>query len=157
MFPFIKALHLIGLVMFLGSLLAGGAVILLASDVQEVALVAHQRRLIQLMTWAVAIPGMWLTGASGLLLSLLRGSSPFVPRWLLLKQVLFLAILLNSTFLLAPLVDQLATVTAESLLTGTLPATYTSLQGREILLGITNVALLLSALGLSVGHAPARS
>jgi len=158
MYSIIKALHLVGLAMFLGSLLASAAITLIASDLQEMALVAHQRRLIQVLTWALTVPGMWLTGISGLLLSLLRGGGGlYIPRWLRLKQLLFLAILLNCTFLLAPLVDHLATVSADGLLAGALPSTYASIQGRETLLGIVNIALLLGALGLAVVNAPARA
>lgn len=145
-----KLFHLAGLVMFLGGIL--GTIMLNAvvgNDTNPI-LIDHQRQFVSAITWGLTIPGMWVISLSGLFMVRLRKYSLLKTRWLTIKFVLFLVILINGTFLLAPLVNEVTSLASQSALQGILATDYLTQKTLEDTFGAVNFFLILISILLAV-------
>lgn len=145
-----KALHLIGLAMFLGSILGHITVGLIPSVAEDPAALLFARQAIEIATWALTVPGLALLVATGLFMTLRGRFGVFRIRWLTLHQAIAGLIVLNVALVLVPTgAELLATATAiadgeagrEAVAAG---------EAREAAFGAVNVVLALATVFLAV-------
>ena len=96
-----KTCHLIGLTLFLGSIL-GHIVAGAAGGAPGTASFLYAREHIALATQFLTLPGLALAVVSGVVLAAISRLSPLRQRWLAAKIGLTLAILVNSALFVAP-------------------------------------------------------
>lgn len=140
-----KLLHLIGLVMFLGGILPSIVMNSVVGTSTDAVLIYHQRLFGSAITWALMIPGMWIQIVAGSLIALAGKYRLIEHRWLIIKLVLAALILINGTFILAPLVSQVTSIAEQSALQGQLLPTYMPLKMKEDMYGIANFLMLVFA------------
>ena len=145
-----KALHLLGLTLFLGSIFGHIALGVLPGPAEDAAAALFARRAIEASTWALTLPGLALLAVTGLFLTLRGGLGFGRRRWLTLHQAIWLLIAVNAALVLVPggsALLQEATAIAGG--TGSLE-TFLALATRESRFGAVNVALALAAVFLAV-------
>lgn len=103
----LKALHLIGLAMFLGSILAHISVGLVPGMRSEPATILVGRHAIDIATSFVTLPGLLLALATGVLMTWRGRFGPFRHRWLTVHQAIGIVVLLNALLVLEPIGDRL--------------------------------------------------
>lgn len=140
-----KLLHLIGLVIFLGGILPSIVMNSVVGTSTDVVLIYHQRLFVSAITWALTIPGMWILIVAGSLTALAGKCRLIEQRWLIAKLMLAALILINGTFILAPLVSQVTSIAEQSAAQGQLLPTYMPLKAKEDMYGIANFLMLLIA------------
>ncbi len=145
-----KLLHLIGLVMFLGGILSSIVMNSVVGVSTDALLIYHQRLFVSAFTWALTIPGMWILIVAGSLTALAGKCRLVEHRWLIAKLVLGTLILINGTFILAPLVSQVTSIAEESAARGQLLPTYMPFKAKEDMYGIANFLMLVIAFLLAV-------
>jgi hypothetical protein len=97
----LKTCHLLGLTLFLGSIL-GHIVASVAAGAPGGASFLYAREHIALATRFLTLPGLALSIVSGIALVVLSRLSPLRHRWLAAKIALTLAVMANSALFLAP-------------------------------------------------------
>lgn len=146
----VKALHLIGLVMFFGGILPSIVMNTVVGASTNLALIYHQRQFVSAITVALTIPGMLILIVTGGFAMVAGRYSPLDRRWLAVKLILAVLILFNGAFILAPLVDQVTSLAARSVTEGQLAPNYWLLKEQEDRYGIGNFVMLLVAFTLAV-------
>jgi hypothetical protein len=111
MYPMLKVCHLIGLTLFLGSILGHVAASAAAGQPGSTGFLYMQEQ-IAFATRVLTLPGLLLTVASGIALAKLSRQSPLRARWLAAKVVLTAAIVINSVAFVAPAGARLLSGTA---------------------------------------------
>lgn len=150
MLKVVKALHLIGLVMFFGSILGHitAGFIPGAQDDPQTALIARQA--IDVATTYLTVPGLVLLLLTGIFMIVKRKLPIFKFRWLTLHAIFGLLILLNAAFVLYPVGQDLLEL-ASQVATGVQPTDQLhALEGREAAFGAANVLLCLAAMFVAV-------
>jgi hypothetical protein len=145
----VKALHLLGLALFLGSIPAHILLGRLASaeaDLAHMALLLHAKHVSVL---ALTLPGLALIVVTGLGL-VVTERSLVQARWLWAKLGLAAFVMLNGALILTPTSAEIAAVAAEAAATGVVPPTLAALQARESLFGALNLMMTLSIIALAV-------
>lgn len=144
---FVRALHIIGVVLFFGSIL-GHAIADLAEGVHgntQAYLVARQ--IVDVATWYLTLPGLVLLTLTGIGLVVMR-QRPL--RHLRLHLFIATLILANAIFILLP-TGQVILGVANNLAAGTGNSGKLSiLQGREAMFGAINILLCLAATFIGV-------
>ncbi len=143
-------LHHIGLVMFLGGILPSIVMNAVVGASTDAVLIYHQRLFVSAITWALTIPGMWILIVTGSLTALAGKYRLVEHRWLIAKLALAALILINGTFILAPLVSQVTSIAEHSALQGQLLPTYMPLKAKEDMYGIANFLMLIIAFILAI-------
>lgn len=145
-----KALHVLGAVMFFGSILGHvtAGMIPGVQDVPRTALVGRQA--IEAATTVLTLPGLALLLLTGAVMIAARRPPGLGPRWLVLHVALGVMIALNAALVLYPLGQELLAVAAQ-VAAGTHPIERLHALGtREAALGAVNVLLCLAALLIAV-------
>jgi hypothetical protein len=143
-------LHHIGLVMFLSGILPSIVMNSIVGASTDAVLIYHQRMFVSAITWALTIPGMWILIVTGSLTALAGKYRLVEHRWLIAKLLLAALILINGTFVLAPLVCQVTQIAKQSASQGHLLLTYIPLKEKEDMYGIANFLMLLIAFLLAI-------
>lgn len=150
MLKFVKALHLLGVVMFFGSILGHVSVGLVpgARDDPQTALVVRQA--IDVATNSLTVPGLVLLLFTGIFM-IVKGKLPiFKMRWLTLHAIFGLLIVLNAAFVLYPIGQELLE-TASLAAMGALPMEQLhAIEGREAAFGAANLLLCLIMVFIAV-------
>ncbi|OGI48689.1 MAG: hypothetical protein A2151_07320 [Candidatus Muproteobacteria bacterium RBG_16_65_34] len=145
-----KLLHVIGLIMFFGGILPSIVMNSVVGASTDAVLIYHQRLFVSAFTWALTIPGMWILIVAGSLTALARKYRLIEHRWLIAKLALATLILINGTFILAPLVSQVTDIAEQSAARGQLLPIYMPLKAKEDMYGIANFLMLVIAFLLAV-------
>ena len=150
MYRLLKTLHLIGLALFLGSVL-GHVVAGVAGGAPGTASFLYAREQIALATQFLTLPGLALAVVSGVGLAAFSRMSPLRLRWLAAKIALTFAIMANSALVLAP-AGARALAGAVALSHGDAGATADVLGGlrAEHVAGAANIFLILAVVLLGV-------
>jgi len=150
MYKIAKALHLLGLAMFLGSILGHVTVGFIPGATDPSRTMLFGRQAIEVATWSLTVPGLALLVVTGLFMTI-HGRLGFLKRrWLTLHQLFGVAILLNAAFVLVPLGADLLELAPE-ITDGTRPPErFMALARRESLFGAVNVVLALATLLVAV-------
>lgn len=150
MTKFGKALHLIGAMMFFGSILSHITVGLVpnAQDDPQTALIVREG--IDAATIYLTIPGLILLAATGVFM-IVKGKLPVLKaRWLLLHAVFGLLIAFNGLFLLYPVGQDMLAMAAQVVSGAASLDALHALGGREAAFGAVNIVLCLAAIMLAV-------
>lgn len=146
----LKALHLIGLAMFLGSILAHISVGLIPGMRSEPATILVGRHAVDVATSFVTLPGLLLAVATGALMTWRGGFGVFRRRWLTVHQAIGLVVLLNALLVLEPIGDRLLEA-AEALQAGRLTVPeFLAATGAEPAFGAVNLLLTLATVFIAV-------
>ena len=145
-----KGLHLIGLVMFMGSILSFIAMNAFVGASTDAVLISQQRQFVSTITWALTIPGMWILVITGCLTALSGKYSLTEHRWLIGKLALAVLILINATFFISPLVGLVTAIAGQSAIQGQLLPTYMQLKVKEDMYGIANFLMIVAAILLAI-------
>lgn len=143
-------LHHIGLIMFMSGILPSIVMNAAVGASTDAVLIYHQRLFVSAITWALTIPGMWILIVTGSLTVLAGKYRLIEQRWLIAKLALAALILINGTFVLAPLVSQVTQLAEQSASQGYLLPTYMPLKATEDIYGIANFILLIVAFILAI-------
>lgn len=150
MLKFVKALHLLGVVMFFGSILGHVTVGLVpgAQDDPQTALVVRQA--IDVATNSLTVPGLMLLLVTGIFM-IVKGKLPiFKMRWLTLHAIFGLLIVLNAAFVLYPTGQELLETASQAAM-GALPMEQLHvIEGREAAFGAANLLLCLIMVFIAV-------
>lgn len=145
-----KALHLIGLAMFLGSILAHISVGLIPGMRSDPATILVGRHAIDLATSFVTLPGLLLAVGTGVLMTWRGGFGLFRRRWLTVHQAIGVVVLLNALLMLEPIGDRLLE-SAGALQTGSLTvADFLAATPAESAFGAVNLLLTLATVFIAV-------
>ena len=108
---------------------------------------AH-RQFISAITYALTLTltGMWLAGLFIGAEFLLKKQNPFGNIWHIMLVGLVTLILLNGSFLLMPIVDQVSALAHENLVRNLVPAEYIELKAKEDIFGAANFLMALLVL-----------
>lgn len=145
----LRILHIVGLAMFLGSIL--GHIVLsslpVSGDPQAFLFV---RMAIIRETHALTLPGLGLLLVSGLWLTMSRHGGFFKQRWLTVHQILALFVLLNALLVLAPVGDHLLQLARSAHEGAPSYESVLTLKSKEAAFGATNLVLSLLATAIAV-------
>jgi hypothetical protein len=145
-----RMLHIVGLVMFLAGILPSIVMNAVVGISTDAVLIYHQRLFVSAITWGLTIPGMWVLLVAGSLTLFTRKYRLIEQRWLIAKLVLATLILINGTFILAPLVSQVTAIAEQSALQGKILPAYMPLKTTEDMYGIANFLMLAIAFLLAM-------
>lgn len=139
----LKLFHLGGLILFLGSVFT---FIVISASFTDATLqgIAFGRQIISTGTKFLTIPGIWLITLSGIFMGYRKYS--FKQRFVQVKLVLALLILLNTYFLIVPSAKEATELAVSSLVKGYLPLEYSDAYIKESIWGAVNVLLAIIAM-----------
>lgn len=138
-----RALHFLGLAMFLGSVLAHITVGFIPGADSDPRTMLTARQAVSAATVFVTVPGLALLLATGVFLTVRSKMGVGRTRWLTVHQVLGVLIVLNGVFVLYPLGSGLSAA-ATQLVEGTWSlARFDAVAARERIFGSVNVILAL--------------
>lgn len=137
----LKVFHLIGMAMFLGSILAHIAAGRVPESASDPAM-AFARQAIVLATTYVTAPGLGIAILSGVLMAL-HGPDLLRRRWLMLHVAGAAAIAIITMIVMVPIGKQLLEAALALSAGAASPVAFVSLLAREHAFGAVNIALLL--------------
>lgn len=141
---FLKVVHILGLAVFVGSILGHIALAQMAAPGEAAYGWAQTAK--HDSTLRLTLPGMAVAGLSGLLLTIRRRA--ILRRWLQVKVGLFALVALNGALILSPLGAELAAQAGQ----GAPAETLLALSGREALFGAVNLSLIVLIVVLAVAR-----
>lgn len=150
MHKFAKALHFIGLAMFLGSILGHIAVGFVPGARDQPQAMLFSRQAIEIATWSLTIPGLALLMATGLFMSFRGGLGFGRRRWLTAHQIVGALVVINAAVVLVPVGGALVEVAKQIVQGAGSMDAFAALTRREHLFGATNLFLALAAIFVAV-------
>jgi hypothetical protein len=99
MYKIAKALHFVGLAMFLGSILGHITIGFVTGAKDHAQAMLFGRQAIEIATWSLTVPGLALLVATGLFMTVHGGLGFGRRRWLTVHQIIGALILLNAAFI----------------------------------------------------------
>lgn len=146
MYKIAKALHFLGLAMFLGSILGHVSIGFVSGAKDQAEAMLFGRQAIEIATWSLTIPGLALLAATGLFMTFRGGLGFGRRRWLTVHQIIGALILLNAAFILVPVGGDLLDVASKIIKgSGSLEA-FKAFSGREGIFGALNLVLALATI-----------
>jgi hypothetical protein len=150
MYKVAKALHFVGLAMFLGSILGHISIGFVPGARDQAQAMLFGRQAIEIATWSLTVPGLALLVVTGLFMTFRGGLGFGRRRWLTVHQIIGALILLNVAFILVPVGGELLHLAAEIIQdSGTMEA-FNALKGREGMFGAVNLVLALVTIFVAV-------
>jgi hypothetical protein len=147
--PMLVLVHLVGLTMFLGSILGNIVLSLGAPATGDPGAVVFAWRAIGSTNTFLTIPGLAILIGSGLVLIPAQDRSPTRERWLAFKMLAVIGIVVIAAALIEPSEDQLREI-AKSLPDPAARASFTEVAVRQQIYGAVNLALVVLASALVV-------
>jgi hypothetical protein len=148
MYKTAKALHFVGLAMFLGSILGHITIGFVPGAKDQTQAMLFGRQAIEIATWSLTVPGLALLAFTGLFMTV-HGRLGFGrQRWLTVHQIIGAVIILNAAFILVPAGGDLLDVVSEISRGNQSMAVFNALETREAIFGAVNV--LLALLGIFI-------
>ena len=127
--------------MFLGSILTFLVVSMLTKG-SSLEYLVFARQIISTGVSSLTLPGMWLIVITGVFMTI-RSYGFLKHRWLNLKHLLILVIVLNAHFVIVPAAGDALEIAKLSLAQGKLLPEYDSAYMRESIFGAINVLLII--------------
>ena len=150
MYKIAKALHRLGLAMFLGSILGHVSVGFVPGAKDRAEAMLFGRQAIEIATWSLTVPGLALLIVTGLVMTLQGGLGFGRWRWLTVHQTIAVLILLNAAFVLVPVGSDLLDLASEIVRGGGSMEAFRALGGRERMFGAANLVLALFTIFVAV-------
>lgn len=145
----LKFLHVVGIILFLGSVFGHVATGVLAGGPVDPGFVAARQN-ISALTRDLTLPGLGLTIVCGLALGLAGRAQPFKQRWLIVHALLAVAITVLTVAVIVPAGQR---VLEDALLMPSVPGSQMNLESSlrtEHLVGAANIVLSLLAICVAV-------
>lgn len=139
----LRIMHLLALVMFLGSIIGYIVVNGMAEKSTNLEVVSFAKNFVYLGTRIITVHGMWILILTGILLSYSSGYKIGANGWLKAKLLISLFIIINATFLIVPATKELAHIASDSVVKGALNPNMPKFQMREDIFGTINVIGIL--------------
>lgn len=141
MYKFLKALHIIGVVLFFGSILGHAIAGVVSSGTTDSQVLNIVRQVVQAETNYLTIPGLVLFSVTGGAM-IFVGKLPIKKlKWLALHLALGILVILNAIFILAPLGQEMLAM-AQSIASGTGSIEHIhELEAKEAIFGAINIFL----------------
>lgn len=141
MYKFLKALHIIGVVLFFGSILGHAIAGVVSSGTSDSQVLNIVRQVVQAETVYLTIPGLILFALTGVAM-IVVGKLPIKRlKWLSVHLFLGILVILNAAIILAPLGQEMLTAT-QSLADGAGSIEHIhELEAKEALFGAINIIL----------------
>ena len=150
MYNIAKALHLLGLAMFLGSILGHVSIGFVPRAKDQAQAMLFGRQAIEIATWSLTIPGLALLAMTGLFMTLYGKLGFGRRRSLTAHQIIGALILLNAALILVPVGGDLLDVASKIIQgSGSIEA-FAGLAGRERMFGAANLVLALATMFVAV-------
>jgi uncharacterized membrane protein len=148
MFEFLRVLHIVGVSMFFGSVLAHVTAGLIPGAADNPAVMLAARQAVTLANWYVTIPGLLLAIVSG---ALLAATATYQKRRLLAMHIAAAAaIAVAAAIVLIPAARELQAA-AKAVEAGTMtPEAFARAGAPERVFGAINIVLALAAIALGV-------
>ncbi len=150
MYKTAKALHLIGLAMFLGSILGHISIGFLPGAGEAGQAILFGRQAIAVATWWLTLPGLAVLVITGLFMTVQGGHGIGRRRWLTAHQVLAALIVLNAALVLVPGGETLHALAAEVADGRQAVHAMQAPAGRESMFGAANLLMALVAIFIAV-------
>lgn len=150
MYSLFKSLHLIGMGMFLGSILVHITAGLIPGAASDPVTMSFARQTIDIATRFVTLPGLALAIASGAIMAWRRHPRSPRDRWLAAHQIAAVVIVAITVMVMIPTGHRLLAATTALSVDSAVPDALTDLANREAAFGAVNLVLLLAAIGLGV-------
>ncbi|MEO5336692.1 MAG: DUF2269 family protein [Magnetospirillum sp. WYHS-4] len=141
----LKVLHLLGLAMFLGSILGHIAQGFVPGSASDPAAMLIGRQAIEVATRGLTLPGLGLLALSGLALAIRGRLHPARQRWLALHALALPLIALSAFTVMLPTAAALLEAARAGDIGG-----FAALKGRESAFGALNLLLAVAAVVLGV-------
>ena len=150
MYKVAKALHFLGLAMFLGSILGHISIGFVPGAKDQAQVMLFGRQAIEIATWSLTIPGLALLGVTGLFMTFRGGLGFGRRRWLTMHQIIGALILLNAALILVPVGGDLVDLASKIIQgSGSIDA-FVRLAGQERTFGAANLVLALATIFIAV-------
>jgi hypothetical protein len=150
MYKVAKALHLLGLAMFLGSILGHISIGFVPGAKDQPQAMLFGRQAIEIATWSLTIPGLTLLAVTGLFMTFRGGLGFGRRRWLTIHQIIGALILLNAAFILVPVGGDLLDLASKIIQGSESIEAFAMLAGRERTFGAANLVLALVTIFIAV-------
>jgi hypothetical protein len=150
MYKIAKALHLLGLAMFLGSILGHISVGFVPGAKDKAEAMLFGRQAIEIATWSLTVPGLALLVVTGLVMTIRGGLGFGRWRWLTVHQTIAVLILLNATLILVAIGGDLLDSASEIVRGSGSMEAFRALTGRERMFGPINLVLALVTIFVAV-------
>jgi Predicted integral membrane protein (DUF2269) len=145
-----KALHFLGLAMFLGSILGHVTIGLVPGAKDQAQAMLFGRQAIEIATWSLTVPGLVLLVVSGLFMTLRGGLGFGRWRWLNVHQIVGVLILLNASVSLVPVGGDLLDVASKIMQGRASLDDLAALSARESMFGAASLVLALITIFVAV-------
>jgi Predicted integral membrane protein (DUF2269) len=145
-----KALHFVGLAMFLGSILGHVAIGFVPGAKDQAQAMLFGRQAIEIATRSLTIPGLALLAVTGLFMTFRGGLGFGRRRWLTVHQIIGVLILLNAALILVPLGGGLLDMASKIIQGSGSTEAFAALAGRERMFGAANLVLALATIFVAV-------
>jgi hypothetical protein len=139
-----KALHFVGLAMFLGSILGHVTVGFVPGAKDQAQAMLFGRQAIEIATWSLTVPGLALLFVTGLFMTFRGGLGFGRRRWLTVHRIIGALILLNAALILVPVGGDLLDAASKIVEGGGSREAFATLAGRERMFGAANLVLALA-------------
>ncbi|MES0491508.1 MAG: DUF2269 family protein [Leptospirales bacterium] len=137
----LKFLHYIGLSIFLGSVLMF-IIIGETTGHDNLESLVLSRQIIIYAEYILTLPGIFILLVSGFVMTF-NSYKFFKMRWLNIKHIAIILIVLNAVFFLNPYAHEMLELAKQSLVKGELLAEYSLMETKEITAGAVNILLIL--------------
>lgn len=149
MYKAAKALHFVGLAMFLGSILGHVTIGFVPGAKDQTQAMLFGRQAVEIATWSLTVPGLALLVVTGLFM-ILYGKLGFGRRrWLTAHQTIGVLIALNAALVLVPVGGNLLDVAVEIIRGSKSMEAFNALKDREAMFGAVNLVLALVTIFLA--------
>jgi hypothetical protein len=145
-----KALHFVGLAMFLGSILGHVTIGFVPGATDRAQAMLFGRQAIEVATWSLTIPGLALLALTGLFMTFRGGLGFGRRRWLTVHQIVGTLILLNAALILVPVGGNLLDAAGRVIQGSGSTEAFAALARRERVFGAANLVLALVTLFVAV-------
>jgi hypothetical protein len=150
MYKVAKAVHLLGLAIFLGSILGHVSIGFVPGAKDQAQSMLFGRQAIEIATWSLTVPGLALLVATGLFMTFDGGLGFGRWRWLTVHQIIGTLILVNAAFILVPVGGHLLDVASEIIQGSGSTEAFVLLSGREHMFGALNLVLAVVTIFVAV-------
>ncbi len=150
MYKSVKVLHVIGVIMFFGSILGHAIAGVVSAATNNTQVLYTVREVIQAETYFLTIPGFILFTITGITM-LFVGKLPIKKlRWLAVHVCLGILVILNAVFILLPAGAEILDASQNMVMGAGSMEYFHQLKNREAIFGALNIFLCLILVSLAV-------
>ncbi len=139
MYKTVKTLHIIGVIMFFGSILGHAIAGIVSSTSDSLQVLKIVREVIQTETYFLTIPGLILFAVTGIAMLFISKLPIKKLRWLMVHVFLGILVILNAVFILLPVGAEIFEVSQNMVTGGESMEYFYQLKNKEAFFGALNI------------------